>query len=104
MRLPCAVGNTRALYSSRGAAPDEPRVGQNGSYGSDGGGESNVNLDCMKVAELAEELEARGETRTGRKAQLQQRLRAVIIVAQRDVPRGRGEEFGEGVEEGEEED
>ena len=101
MRLPCAVGNTRALYSSRGAAPDEPRVGQNGSYGSDGGGESNVNLDCMKVAELAEELEARGETRTGRKAQLQQRLRAVIIAGQREAGE---EEFGEGEEKGEEED
>ena len=62
----------------------------------------SVDLDRMKVTELAEELEARGATRIGRKAALQRRLRAVIIAAQREAD-GEEEEFGEGGdEEGEE--
>ena len=62
----------------------------------------SVDLDRMKVTELAEELEARGAPRTGRKAALQRRLRAVIIAAQREAD-GEEEEFGDGGgEEGEE--
>ena len=66
----------------------------------------SVDLDRMKVTELAQKLEAREEPRSGRKAALQRRLRAVIIAAQRNASE---EEFGEGEEEegeeeGEEED
>ena len=54
------------------------------------------------MTELAQELEAREEPRSVRKAALQRRLRAVIIAAQRNASE---EEFGEGEEEeGEEED
>ena len=47
-------------------------------------------------------MEARNASRNGRKAVLQQRLRALIIAAQREAD-GEEEEFGEGGgEEGEE--
>ena len=40
-----------------------------------------LHLTQMKVTQLAEELGARGATRTGRKRALQLRLRALIIAA-----------------------
>ena len=55
--------------------------------------EVSVDLDRMKVTELAKELVAREEPRSGRKAALQRRLRAVIIAAQCEVEEE--EEFGE---------
>ena len=68
--------------------------------------EDAVDLDEMTINQLKAELEARDESKTGRKPELQRRLRALIVDArmrEQDEEEGElaGEEGGEEGEEGE---
>ena len=53
-----------------------------------------VDLVLMKMKELAEELEARGESKSGSKPTLRHRLRAVIIA--KELRRATRRDLGEG--------
>ena len=83
--LPQKPRNSRNMVHGHGglrsAAHGHGTHGEHVWSGGDGGRAGGVAFEAMKVAQLKEELAARGSTRTGLKATLQRRLHSLLVQA-----------------------
>ena len=80
--LPQKPRNSRNMVQGHGGLPLTGMVLTESMFGAEAmEAEGGVAFEAMKVAQLKEELAARGSTRTGLKATLQRRLHSLLVQA-----------------------
>ena len=80
--LPQKPRNSRNMVQGHGGLPLTGKVLTESMFGAEAmEAEGVVAFEAMKVAQLKEELAARGSTRTGLKATLQRRLHSLLVQA-----------------------